>query len=697
MLRLVLDVVLALLIYLIPGIIVLDWVGLRDLRGINRLVVALALSMVIVPVTFILIGNIIPFQPGLFAWLILVVLLIGVSFLLRYRGLRGQVRLGGASETGGKPSWVEIYGVYAFLIAFAAFTNLPRILMIFKGGQALDLGPWDETWHIAELISVARTGIPPTHYYFPSLQLGYYYGSWILPAILGNLPGSFSVSLLRAMGIHVFIQIFTFLGLVYVILQTNFKSAWVRLAGISLFTVMGGFDVFARLPKVDYVDWWQLDAQWLIGKIQISQFPTLFSWVPQHLAGGMVLLLLILIFKNTNLPVVLKLVSTSVLLAFCFMTSPFVFLALALATAIVFLAEWRRLWQNRTRTLGWLAIMAVLFLSVTWFAIFVYAGHNGKIIPNELRINIFERFRGNTSLNGFMDKTLTMLGLPLVGGFMLFIDMGLAFLIYLFWWGKRIISGKPLFNSTEEVLLGVFPPLCIILVFLYADQGGGGDLAMRGLIPTQILVVFAAVQVLGDLAGFVQNIGWRRWILVYVFLCFFVGQAFSTYTEVHSTSVKIVKLALWSDCGWGSLFRSDASYDDYCIGNSPLRYINWLNQYSPTNALILEMGPFPEDRTKYRWLERNRFLVPTTASQLFYFSFDMDFILPKDWNNLIASGPKTTNVLDWYKAINFRGKGTQPVYLVTRQAGQAPPQAGSPVYQDQYVKIYHLDNSILDQ
>ncbi len=670
--RLILDVVMALVIYLIPGYIVLDWLGLRDLRGINRLVVALSLSLVIVPVTFILFGNIIPFQPGLFAWLILVVLLIGVSVFLRFRGLRRPVSLNARYETGKKPSWVENYGVYAFFLVFAAFTNLPRILMIMKGGQALDLGPWDETWHITQLVSVARTGIPPSHYFFPSIRLGYYYGSLILPAILGNLPGALSISLLRAMGIHVFIQVFTFLGLVYVILQYNFKQAWVRLAGISFFTVMGGFDLFARLPKVDYIDWWQLDAQWLIGKIQISQFPTLYSWVPQHLAGGMVLLLLILIYKNTSLPLVIKLASTSILLAFCFMTSPFVFLALALATAIVFLAEWRWLWQNRTRTLVWLAIMAVLFLSVTWLSIFIYAGHNGSISLNDLRINVLERFRGNTALYKHLDEALTLVGLPLVGGFMLFIDMGLAFLIYVIWWGKRILSGKRLFNTTEDILLGVFPPVCMILVFIFADQGTGGNLAMRGLIPAQIFMVFAAVQVLGELEGFFQRIGWRRWILAYVFLCFFVGQAFSTYTEVHSTSVKIVKLAIWHNCGWGALFRSAESYDDYCIGNSSLRYINWLNQYTPTDALVLEMGPFPADTTKFRWLERNRFLVPADAYQFFYFSFDNDFILPKDWNNLIASGPKSSNVLDWYRAINFRGKGRQPVYLVTRQEGRLP-------------------------
>jgi uncharacterized membrane protein len=101
--QLILDIVIALLIYLVPGYLVLDWVGLRDLRGINRLVVAQALSMVIVPITFILIGNIIPFRPGLFAWLILVVILIGVSLFLRHRGLHRLVSMCPGNEIGKKP------------------------------------------------------------------------------------------------------------------------------------------------------------------------------------------------------------------------------------------------------------------------------------------------------------------------------------------------------------------------------------------------------------------------------------------------------------------------------------------------------------------------------------------------------------------------------------------------------------------
>ena len=153
---------------------------------------------------------------------------------------------------------LEKWGVVIFLALFAAVINLPRLLMFFQGGNVMELGPYDENWHIQQLVSVARTGIPPYNYFFPSIHLGYYYGSWVYPAILGNLP-ILEVSLMRTMAIHAYLQIFAFLGLVYVLLQVNIRHSWVRLAGICFFTIMGGFDLFAKLPGVDDVEYWIRD------------------------------------------------------------------------------------------------------------------------------------------------------------------------------------------------------------------------------------------------------------------------------------------------------------------------------------------------------------------------------------------------------------------------------------------------------
>ncbi len=102
------------------------------------------------------------------------------------------------------------------------------------------------------------------------------------------------------MSIYAYIQVFAFLGIVYLVLQFNLRSKWTRLAGVAFFTIMGGFDLFARMPGVDDVEFWQSNAGWLAGNatMQVSQFSTLYLWVPQHLAGAMVVVLLIFLLKN---------------------------------------------------------------------------------------------------------------------------------------------------------------------------------------------------------------------------------------------------------------------------------------------------------------------------------------------------------------------------------------------------------------
>ncbi|HLC04231.1 MAG TPA: hypothetical protein VJK02_14440, partial [Anaerolineales bacterium] len=323
------DIAVALLLYFVPGYLLLEWIDFPALRGLNRFLVALSISLVIVPSTFTMVGNLVHFQPGLWAWLALVLTLAIGALVLRRRKRRLHLGLILGGQDIHSPRRLERLVVVAFLALFAAAVNAPRLLMFFQGSMAMELGPWDESWHIQQLVSVARGGIPPSHYFFPSVDLGYYYGSWIYPAILGNLPLS-PVSLMRAMSMHAYLQTFAFLGVVYLLLQLNLRSPWARLAGLAFFTCMGGFDLFARQPAVDDIEFWLRDPGWLSSSanMQISQFSTLYIWVPQHLAGGMAVLLMIFLYRNTASPTWLKLMCTGVLFGFCLTTSPFLFIGL---------------------------------------------------------------------------------------------------------------------------------------------------------------------------------------------------------------------------------------------------------------------------------------------------------------------------------------------------------------------------------
>jgi len=691
MLKMLFDIAVALVLYLIPGYLLLEWFDFPTLRGVNRFLVALGISLVIVPSTFLIVGNLVRFQPGLEAWLGLVLVLALGGWVLRLRKRRPHLDLVTSGQDLRPARRLEQVGVVVFLALFAAVVNLPRLLMFVQGSQAMELGPyWDETWHIQQLVSVARSGIPPAHYFFPSIDLGYYYASWILPAILGNLPFS-PVSLMRAMSMHAYLQVFAFLGIVYLLLQLNVRSLWARLAGIAFFTLMGGFDLFAKLPGVDDIEYWLQHQGWVSGdaNMQISQFSTLYMWVPQHLAGGMVALLMILLYKNLASPIRLKLVCTGILFGFCATTSPFVFLGLCIAAGLVGLWKLRWLWQNRSLAMPAIALAAVVFTFIAWFPIHIYTQKGGSLNPSDFRVSLIERFRGKSDDHYVADKYLAVLGLPLVGGALLIIDMGLMFILYVVWWGRRAFSSGPLFRSAEDLVLGLQPLASLMLVFLVADQGGGGNMTMRGMITAQILMALAAALTLDWLAGLVQNTGIRRFALPYVFVCFFVAQSASTLAELRTTSKKVLEIAAWDECGViASLTgRSDPNY---CLPKDAYRYVYWLNDHTPPGALILEEGPYPLDHVKYRWLERARFLMPGDRSSLILHRNDSDFVLPAQWGRLLQQGGSATSVLELYQAADFPGKGRNPVYLVTRQGEPSAPADAQLVYQDDYVNVYSL-------
>jgi hypothetical protein len=701
MLRMVYDVVIALVIYFVPGYLLLTWIDFPSLRGLNRHLLALCVSLVITPFSFIVVGNIVHIQPNLWSWLILVILLSLGSWLLRRTKRRLRVNfingsISNPSDSNGV-SRLEKWGVVIFLALFAAVANLPRLLMFFQAGNVMELGPYDETWHIQQLVAVARTGIPPSNYFFPSIHLGYYYGSWVYPAILGNMP-FLPVSLMRAMAIHAYLQIFAFLGLLYVLLQVNIRRPWVRLVGMSFFTVMGGFDLFAKLPGVDSIEFWIRDPGWLMNgsrTMQISQFFTLYMWVPQHLAGGMITLLLVLLYKNLDIPLWLKLVCTGVLFGFCITTSPFVFFGLSIAAGIVFFGNLRRLWRERTQVFIPIILAIVFFLLIAWSPLRLYALHNSSLIYNNVQIALVERFRGNTNINIIIDKLLTMFGLPLVASAMLIIDMGLMFILYIVWWLKRLFSREAGLRTTQDVVLGFQPLVSLIFIFMVTDRGGGSNVAMRSMIPAQILITLAAILVIDWLANLIQGNTAKRLVIIYVFICFLLAQSVSALAELRTNTKKVIQIAAWTECG--VLASVNGSFDlDYCLPNDAWRYVFWLNTHTPQDALILEDGPYGDDYVKFRWLERERLLVPYESINQSLHYYDSDFILPSEWERMIAQGNDTMNALQWYQVLDFPGKGRHPVYLVTRQQDQAPPGSGNPVYQDDYVSIYSLSNAVLN-
>jgi hypothetical protein len=684
--NLILTVILAIPLYLIPGYLVLWLCNMRGMSRWSRMFFSLCVSLVIVPVSFIFFGNKFNFIPGLFSYLLLIMFLLALGLILRRLKRRPMIQM---SEIASPALTVEVIVAWVAIFLYAILANLPRVAMFVQGAMTLRITPWDETWHLTQLVSVARTGIPPAHYFFPEIRLVYYYASWIYPAVLGNMP-FIQVSLARAMAVQAFIQTFAFLGLVYYLLLYNFKTWWVRLMGVSFFTIMGGFDLFATLPSIKLVDTWQSRVGWLVSDMQISQFSTLFAWVPQHMAGGMAFLLGLFLLKNIKTTAVLKAAILGLLFSFCFLTSTFVFFSFALVIAFAILFNVKSFLSYWKKSFVYITIIGIIFLLVVWYSLILYAGHGSSLGWRNFHITVFKQLLPNSPRSIFVDRAMTILGFPLLASWIGIIEIGLPFVLYLVWLLKRMFSSRRTILTTEIFLMAVFPLVYLFLIFLIEDKNGGGNLAMRGIIPAQILINCAALSLLDDAHEIVEQPVWRRWLFIYLFICFFVAQGLSSYAETLSDAASPINSVMGVNFGPHNTPDWQSGKGTPWAWPSALGYIHWLNLNTPSNALIIEDGcPSGDtDVQKYRWLERNRFLDPVCASTMGLFPEDQNFISPSEWHNLVSQASKYPDVMAFYDATKDPG-GHTPVYYIDR-GSTVKSEWGSPVYQDDYVSIYRI-------
>jgi len=687
MAEILLSIIVAIFLYLVPGYLVVNMLNFRDSSGIVRLILSLCISLVIVPFSFILTSNIYSFRPNLVAWVVLVAFLIVLNLLTNHSQFSLKTDLKTRYSEPLKFPKLEKWGVLIFLLLYAAIANLPRFAMFIQGNHSLVVSPWDVNWHLPLLTSVTRTGLPPNHYLFPSLKLAYYYASWIYPAILGNLP-VFPISLARAMAIHGYVQILAFLFIIYLFISLNFKEGWIRLIGLLFFTIMGGFDFYVNLPEVNQIDWWQTNVGWLVNGIQISQFITYYAWVPQHLAGGMAFLFLLFIWKNLNTIIEIKILFSSMVFTFIFATSPFIFLFSIILTMLLLISNIRSLWKNRWKVLYFGSIGVVIFVVAVWDFMITYLAHRGGITWGNIFIPIFSSYENSIPNLIEWDRIITIFGFPLFFSFILLIEIGLPFILYIAWWFTKFFSGKSIYTNNERIVLGIFPLISFFLIFFFRDDGGGGNFSMRGVLPAQILIVFASLFFISDIGKKILLFGWKKWVLIYIFFCFIVSQGISAFAEIYDSGRESVSIILQNDC---SLLSFPMKPNDDCYDNDPYQYIHWLNLHTPRNALILETGPITSSGLNFRWLERIRFLDPDFASQLDLAQLDKDYLLLHEWSDFIETNANSTGIIEWYRTTYFRDKENLPVYVVVWLGGETPAIDGVLVYRDGYVNIYRYD------
>jgi hypothetical protein len=668
--------------YILPGFAAQSIVKLKGLGWGGRVILAVSLSVVVVPYVLVAVGNFIHFRPSLAHIIILSLVLLTIGFLLRVARKNPLVEFRPRNGGAWPPSRAEWILACGFVLGFAALVSLPRLDMFVHGNQAGVAATGDEYWHIAELTSVARSGIPPRHYFFPDSSLVYYYWSWVLPAALASqFLGQ--VSLARALAIHGFIQVALFLGMAYMLMRANTRSRLGWALGMGFFSFVGGLDYFATFPSsatmgLD-IEWWQDGVRWLRSDIQLSSFPTLYAWVPQHVAGGFAFLLGLVMWRHIRANWWIKAACLGWLLAFAFGTSAFVAL-FGLVALVIWALMYRRAFRS-WKVVG-IAAAAAGFLALGgWQQALLTLSHSGRIALSDFRVPFVELFYGITSGKAdLVDRFLTLFAFPVVGTWILLIEYGLMFAIFLSWllwrgWRERGIWFR--FGA-------VFPIASLVLVFHLRDQGGGGNFAMRGIIPAQIIMAVIAAHAVDGWALAKTKPGMRV-AFGYLLLTFLLVGGISWGLDVQQLARDPVGSALHVN-GVVKVLRVDIAAEPGWPGE--LDYIHWLNANTPEDSLIVESGPLPEDNRRFRMLERMRFISVSDAMNLAYWDYDLA-LAPAKLAERMYLGEDDTDVL--YQALHskYAQSSDAPLYLVAR--GAEREGLGAPVYEDEFVAIYSID------
>jgi len=665
--------------YWLPGAALRDLVAWRGLGRLGHVLLPVPLALIGVPLIFNTAAALVPFRPTLTGLAILTAALFALGALLRQRGWRPVLQF--RSRVGAtRPRPVETWGVAALLTVVAILAMLPRLHLLVRGSDVSTTVISDIYWHLSELTSIASSGLPPRHYLFPDSPLVYYYWSWIYPATLASWPLA-GQSLARALTIHAFVNLLSFLGVAYALLRAAVRPWGARLAGVAMLTLVGGFDYFTG-PAATLHEWWQSGAAWLVSGTQIPSLLTSYMWVPQHMAGAMAFILILLLVRHVRGGLALRASLIALAAVFMFGTSTFVWISFVVAAG-VWAVLWRRVWWRRA---AWpiLVLAIVLFAVLAAPQLLLAIGNRGAAGWGNFRAIVLGGLIGvDHPLALLVDQILTWLGLPLVAAWVLLIEMGLVFGLFCVFAVRAVRRGA---GSWERVL--VFYPLAYIPIGLLLVAPNFG---MRGMLPVQVVMVLASALVLARVP-WEQLRTWHKAVVLYLFVIALAAQTLSPWIEWAYLARRGVSEALGLQQGWLRLGAADSGEEwRYLIppAGSPapsLAYIAWANAHTPTNALFVEEN-LAEAPNQLHLLERMRFADPGDVAR--HPAGERDFTLAggRSIEALWANTPRGT-LLERALASPYVTRHRPPLYYVSRSGER--PDLGTPVYQDEYVVIYHL-------
>lgn len=668
--------------YWVPGNAVFNLFQWRGLSRPVRWLLPIPLAQIAVPVFFVVLSWLHPLHATLLGLLLFSALVYACAFLLRWRGRRPAFDFRSRSKSA-LPPWERV-GVPVFLGVFVLLVMIPRLHLLLRGDQVSSALVADIYYDLGGVTSVARSGLPPRNFLFPDLSYAYYYFSWIYPAILGSWPLQ-GLQLVRSLNVQDLVGLATFLALAYGFLRANLSSAGARLIGLVFLTLTGGYGFFASPGAYSHV-WWQKSVPFLVSQVQISSFLLNYLWAPEHIAAATAFLLCLFVWRNTRASPVLRWILIALLAAFAFGSSSFVFVAGAVA-ALTWTVLYRRV-VFRWRTLGWIALSAAIFVVIVGPQIRIDLGVGGAVSWGGFRVVLTEAFFGRANpLAALIDQALTVAALPLVAGWLLLIDMGLAFVLYLVFLWRQAQHPGPAWRR----FLALFPLAYLPIAFLVVIPA----FSMRGLIPAQMVMILAGCLVVERFRWSALSKGARAFAgyglaLVLLSQCItpWVDWALLARQGLAQTfHPRQGWLALYGVAGPSSVPGRHALVPSAGQALPSLAYVDWANRNTPEDALFVEedVAQLPD---QFHFLERIQFADPSDVLRQQDGSRDMkvpgQFLGAEQWWQSLGPG----SLLERARGSEYVKFFHPPLYYVSRSGPE--PGMGTPVYHDKFVVIYRL-------
>lgn len=665
--------------YFLPGYAALSCIELDGIGRLNRLLLALPTSLIIVPFLLVAASDFVAFVPALWQLLALSLLLGLCGLILRARRRVARIKVFSRNPDGLRESRQEWVLVLGFCAVFAAITCLPRLDALLQGDLASTVGPQDASWQVARAVSVARSGLPPSHYFLPDLKLVYYFWSEVYPALLSNQP-LIHVSTAQAVTIATWFQTLAFLAVFYTFLCLNFRSLFARIGGMLLTTVMGGLDLFATLGNgLADREWWQTTVPWIANGFQISSPITWFVWVPQHVAAAMAFVICLIVWRNVRGSNLVRSVAIGLLFAFAFGTSAWVFLSMVVGITLWFLLS--RGWKLVRGGAPFAAVALGVFSLGSWRQILIERTNAAALGFANYRVPLLEIYLGiHTARAQLLDHLLTVLGAPVVLSWVFLVEMGSAFVLYL-----CFLAGRRFGRSTWERFLVVFPLVYSVLVLVFRSSDNTNNLVMRGIIPAQICMILAAVCVIDEFKWNTLRPGMKA-VCAYLGLAIFLAQCVWPFEEIRWLSAPAT----------GAVFdaKTEVRVRGLLVAEpvrwpGKLAYIDWANERTEPNAVFVEAGLSGEQAApEFLHLERMRYMPAAAIRGTIDPSLDMSLRGLADWQAQLGS----QSLLCAAATSPFVKAHGSALYYVVRGTIQAP--LTTLVYQDPYVRIYLVPPSI---